>query len=29
MDIPTNLKHKPVVVAEDYGRIDGLSLIHI
>ena len=25
MDIPTNLKHKPVVVAEDYGRIDGRS----
>lgn len=25
MDIPTNLKHKPVVVAEDYERIDGRS----
>ena len=25
MDIPTNLKHKPVVVAEDYGHIDGRS----
>ena len=25
MDIPTNLKHKPVVVAEDYGRTDGRS----
>lgn len=25
MDIPTNLKHKPGVVAEDYGRIDGRS----
>lgn len=23
MKIPTNLKHKPVVVAEDYSRIDG------
>lgn len=23
MDIPTNLKHKPVVAAEDYARIDG------
>ena len=23
MHIPTTLKHKPVLVAEDYGRIDG------
>ena len=23
MDIPTNLKHKPVIAVEDYGRIDG------
>lgn len=23
MEIPTNLKHKPVIVAEDYARIDG------
>lgn len=23
MEIPTNLKHKPVVVAEDYAQIDG------
>lgn len=23
MKIPTNLKHKPVIVAEDYERIDG------
>lgn len=23
MKIPTTLKHKPVIVAEDYGRIDG------
>lgn len=23
MSIPTNLKHKPVVVADDYGNIDG------
>lgn len=23
MKIPTNLKHKPVIVAEDYGNIDG------
>ena len=23
MQIPTQLKHKPVIVAEDYGRIDG------
>ena len=23
MRIPTTLKHKPVIVAEDYGRIDG------
>lgn len=23
MQIPTNLKHKPVLAAEDYGRIDG------
>lgn len=25
MKIPTTLKHKPVIVAEDYGRIDGRS----
>ena len=25
MQIPTQLKHKPVIVAEDYGRIDGRS----
>ena len=25
MNIPTNLKHKPVIVAEDYGHIDGRS----
>ena len=25
MDIPTNLKHKPVAGAEDYGRNDGRS----
>ena len=25
MNIPTNLKHKPVIVAEDYSRIDGRS----
>lgn len=39
MKIPTTLKHKPVVVAQDYSNIDGrsaydsdakgLSLIHI
>ena len=23
MRIPTTLKHKPVIVAEDYGNIDG------
>ena len=23
MEIPTNLKHKPVIVAEDYAHIDG------
>jgi len=23
--IPTNLKHKPVIIAEDYGNIDGRS----
>ena len=26
MHIPTTLKHKPVLVAEDYGRIDGRSI---
>ncbi|RUS46861.1 DUF6530 family protein [Cohnella sp. AR92] len=25
MKIPTSLKHKPVIVAEDYGQIDGRS----
>ena len=25
MEIPTNLKHKPVIVAEDYAHIDGRS----
>lgn len=25
MNIPTTLKHKPVIVAEDYARIDGRS----
>ncbi len=25
MNIPTTLKHKPVIVAEDYGHIDGRS----
>lgn len=28
MKIPTTLKHKPVVVAEDYGRIDGRAAYH-
>lgn len=28
MQIPTNLKHKPVFVAEDYGNIDGRSAYH-
>ena len=23
MKIPTNLKHKPVIVAEDYAKVDG------
>lgn len=23
MQIPTTLKHKPVIVAEDYGNVDG------
>ena len=25
MKIPTSLKHKPVIVAEDYAHIDGRS----
>ena len=28
MDIPTTLKHKPVIVAEDYEHIDGRSAYH-
>ena len=28
MDIPTNLKHKPVVIARDYDKIDGRSAGH-
>lgn len=28
MKIPTNLKHKPVIVAEDYEHIDGRSAYH-
>lgn len=28
MRIPTNLKHKPVIVAEDYERIDGKQAYH-
>ncbi|MEM1485634.1 DUF6530 family protein [Oscillospiraceae bacterium PP1C4] len=28
MEIPTTLKHKPVIVAEDYGRIDGRTAYH-
>ncbi|MFF6391836.1 DUF6530 family protein, partial [Enterococcus faecium] len=23
MEIPTNLKHKPVIVVEDYDKVDG------
>ncbi len=26
MNIPTNLKHKPVIVAKDYDRIDGRTM---
>ena len=28
MNIPTTLKHKPVIVAEDYEQIDGRSAYH-
>lgn len=28
MKIPTSLKHKPVLVAEDYSRIDGRTAYH-
>jgi len=28
MKIPTNLKHKPVIVAEDYSNIDGREAYH-
>ena len=28
MKIPTNLKHKPVIVAEDYEHIDGRNAYH-
>lgn len=28
LQIPTTLKHKPVIVAEDYGRIDGRDVGH-
>lgn len=28
MKIPTHLKHKPVIVAEDYGHIDGRDAYH-
>ena len=28
MEIPTTLKHKPVIVAEDYAHIDGRTAYH-
>ena len=26
MEIPTNLKHKPVIVVEDYDKVDGRKI---
>ena len=28
MEIPTNLKHKPVIVVEDYDKVDGKNALH-
>ncbi|HFM9264119.1 TPA: DUF6530 family protein, partial [Enterococcus faecium] len=27
MEIPTNLKHKPVIVVEDYDKVDGRNAL--
>ena len=28
MEIPTNLKHKPVIVVEDYDKVDGRNALN-
>lgn len=28
MEIPTNLKHKPVIVVEDYDKVDGRNAVN-
>lgn len=29
MEIPTNLKHKPVIVVEDYDKVDGRNALNM